>query len=80
MSDIEIELHDEGFQELLKSEEIGDYISELANNVANRAEGNYEADVQTGKYRKIARVKTADQETYYRNMKNNYLLKALGTK
>lgn len=77
MSNVKVELNDQGVKELLKSSEIVDYMNQLAGEIIGRCSGAYETDNYNGKSRANVSIKTADSATYHRNIKNNELLKAL---
>lgn len=77
MNNIEIVLNKSGFMELLKSQEIQDELLSRANEIANRCDGIYDTNVYVGKTRANASIITHDWKTYYRNLKDNELLKAL---
>lgn len=77
MSEVQIELSDEGIQELLKSEEVQNFLSEQADTIIGRCEGNYEKDARVGKTRANVSIKTTDEHTWRKNLKDNELLRAL---
>lgn len=77
MSNIEIRLNTSGVGELLHSDAVAGYCSEIANGITSKCSGNYSIDQQSGKYRSVTRVKTNDKDTYFRNLQNNELLKAM---
>lgn len=75
--DVKIKLNSKGIQELLKSKEITDAVSEVAKTVKNNAGNGYGSNVQAGKRRAVGRVYTATRRAKSDNYKNNTLLKAL---
>lgn len=77
MSDFEIKLNSAGIQELLKSAEVQQQTESYAHAMVAKMNGNYTVDTQTGKYRAVTRVKTADKDTYFRNLHNNEMLKSM---
>lgn len=77
MSKIKIELNSAGIQELMKSKEIIGYMDELANGVVARCGGAYETNSYVGKTRANVSIITRDRKTYFKNLKDNELLKAL---
>lgn len=83
MGRVKVKMNSAGARELLNSSEIQSYLLTRAENVKEGAEafgGNYIADVQPGRNRAHAMVKTprGDFRTMYKQAKNNALLKALG--
>lgn len=77
MSDIQIELNSTGIQELLKSEGVQNFLNEQADAIIGRCDGNYEKDTRIGKNRANVSIKTTDEHTWRKNLKDNELLKAL---
>lgn len=77
MSKVEIKLDTAGIRALLQSDAVASHVEEIADGIVGRCSGLYTVDQQKGKYRSITRVKTADNETFYRNLHNNELLKAV---
>lgn len=78
MSKVEIELNYQGVNELRKSPELEACLTEIANNIRSRCSGDYEVSAPfKGRLHSNVEVVTADKDTYYRNLKNNELLKAL---
>lgn len=78
MSKVEIELNYQGINELRKCEELESYMTEIAEGIRSRCSGNYEVSAPfKGKYHSNVEVSTADKETFFRNLHNNELLKAL---
>lgn len=78
MAKFKFELNRQGVRELLQSSEMRSICSQAADQVARNAGSGYEVSVVTGRNRVNARVSPANAEAYYRNLKNNTLLKALG--
>lgn len=80
MSKVEIKLNTEGIRQLRHSEELEDFMTECANDIKSKCKGSYEVSKPyKGKYHSNVEVKTASQGTYYQNLKNNELLKAVGS-
>ena len=77
MNNVQIELDSAGIQELLKSEEVQQCLTEQAEAIIGRCEGNYETDVHVGKKRANVAIKTTDEHTYWKNLADNELLRAL---
>lgn len=78
MSDVKIVLNDEGIRQLRHCKELEDFMTECAQNIRSRCSGNYEVTQPfKGRYHSNVEVKTADNATYYRNLKTNELLKAV---
>lgn len=59
------------------SEEVVGIIEEYANDVAQRAKGDYRVETTNGKKRAHTYIKCDSVATYYDNRKNNTLLKAM---
>lgn len=76
---IKIEFHDEGFIELLKSQEIEGELLDQAQAVADRAGDGFEAELGTGgKTRSRAFARAATPEAIAENARDATLLRALG--
>lgn len=60
---------------MLKSEEIGEFLTELTSDMANRCGNGYGYDLKTMGTRKISSVYTESNEAYKDNSDNNTLLK-----
>lgn len=79
---IKIELNSEGVREMLRSPEMKDICTELAQGIAQRAngtgaDGGYAVSGHTGATRVNASVYCATKEALRDNLKNNTLLKAV---
>lgn len=72
-------LNSEGVRQLLKSEEMKNALSEYAKMVQNRVGEGYSVSKYTGKTRANASVHAETNEAKRDNLKNNTLLKALGS-
>lgn len=84
---VALQLHSSGLREVMKSAPIQAECKKHAEDVKNRAQGGpYEIVTRQGRARAYARVQTKataknnHPDAYYREMKKNYLLKALGGK
>lgn len=77
MSRITVNLDSAGVRQLLKSDEVQEYLHEVANGIKGRCSGDYKVDSRTGKYRTITRIKTNNEKTFRKNLKENELLKSL---
>lgn len=78
MSKIVVKLNTKGINQLRKSEELEAFMTELADGIVSRCSGNYEVSAPfKGVRHSNVEVSTADSKTYYRNLHNNELLKAL---
>ena len=77
MSNLKIKLNSAGVQNLLKSSEMQNVLSEHATAIRQRAGDGYEQDVYVGKTRANAMVKATSFKAKRDNMKNNTLLKAV---
>lgn len=78
MAKVEIELNHKGVGELLKSEEMKNYLAECASDILARCGDGYETDTYSAGTRVIASVSTASTKAMKDNSQNNTLLKALG--
>lgn len=75
-----LEINSDGARAILNSPEVQAALLQKAEAIAKRAKGfggNYVADVQPGKNRAHALVKTADGKAAYSNAKHNSLLKSV---
>lgn len=78
MSNVEIVLDTEGIRQLRHAPEIEEALTEVAQGIKAKCSGNYEVSAPfQGKYHSNVEVVTADNATYYRNLHNNELLKAM---
>lgn len=77
MSNLKIKLNSAGVQNLLKSSEMQNVLSEHATAIRQRAGDGYEQDIYVGKTRANAMVKATSFKAKRDNMKNNTLLKAV---
>lgn len=78
MSDFKFELNSDGVRELLKSQGIQEELKKHGQEVANRADGIWETKIGVGSVRANVKVVTNDKDTFYKNLKTNTLIKALG--
>lgn len=83
MAKVEIELNKAGLEELMKSDEILDNLTEIAQQVCDIANSECEgfeiSQYQHGKTRANVSVGASTQKAFYHNMKHNTLLKASGS-
>lgn len=75
---VRVELVSSGVRELLRSKELADVCMDAAKGVAGRAGDGYAANLVIGPNRAVARVVADTREAYYKNLKDNTLLKAMG--
>lgn len=78
MSDFKFELNSNGVRELLKCPGIQEELKKRGQEVANRADGAWETKSGVGSVRANVKVVTNDKDTFYKNLKTNTLIKALG--
>lgn len=78
MSDFKFELNSNGVRELLKCPGIQEELKKRGQEVASRADGVWETKSGVGRVRANVKVVTNDKDTFYRNLKTNTLIKALG--
>ena len=77
MSNYQFELNRDGVRQIMQSAEMKAVLDETAQHIASSAEGEYKVDTITGRTRANAEVSCASAQTYYDNLKNNTLLKAM---
>lgn len=77
MSNYQFELNRDGVKQIMQSAEMEAVLDKTAQHIASSAEGAYKVDTMTGRTRANAEVLCADAKTYYNNLKNNTLLKAM---
>lgn len=81
MGKVKIKMNIAGITEIRNSKEVQDDLLERAERIKEKAEtfgsGKYIADVQPGKKRAHAMVKTTDYRSMASNAKHNSLLKSL---
>ena len=73
------ELNSDGVIELLQSREMQQIISSAADKVKSKAGDGYESSVKVGKKRAYANIAAVSYKARNNNLKNNTLLKALGS-
>lgn len=78
MNDVKIELDSAGIMQLLSSDEVQSFVTNIANDCVSSCSGKYEVQSTVKSGRAVANIKTADKETYYKNLKTNELIKATG--
>lgn len=79
MAKVRVELNSEGVRELLRSTEMAGVCRDLAGGIAARAGDGYGVSVYTGRNRVNASVYATTKEAERDNLKNNTLLKAVGS-
>lgn len=79
MAKFRVELNSEGVRELLRSPEMAGTCRELAGGIAARAGDGYGVSVYTGRNRVNASVYATTEKAAADNLKNNTLLKAVGS-
>lgn len=77
MSNVKIELNQDGIRELLQSEEVMSLLESQADGIVGTASGSYDTNAFIGKTRATVTISTTDAATYHRNLKDNELLKML---
>lgn len=79
MSKVRVELNLRGVKELMNSNEIVAVLQEEADKIVKRCPGGkYETSQWHGKTRANVSIATYDRKTYFKNLRDNELLKALG--
>lgn len=79
MSNYQFELNRDGVRQIMQSAEMKAVLEETAQHIAQNAEGDYKVDTITGRRRANTEVSCASAKTYYSNLKNNTLLKAMAS-
>lgn len=77
MSKIIFKLNRHGVSELLKGEKMQEILREEAKKVKDRAGDGFTADVRVSKTRAHAMVKADTHKAYYKNLRDNTLVKSL---
>ena len=72
-----VTLNSAGIKEVLKSQEVKSALNDVANKTLNAAGEGFKAKPYTGKNRAGVIVAPETAEAYYKNLRNNTLLKAL---
>ena len=79
MSDVSFKLNLSGLNELMKSEEMQSALLEAGQAVASNAGPDYAAEVHTASWIAISNVYPDSREAAQENLRDNTLLKALGS-
>ena len=66
-----------GVRELLKGEDMKKVLSEKADEIIGRCGDGFESDPHIGRNRANVLIKTNSIKSYYKNLKENTILKAL---
>ena len=75
---VKIVLNWKGIRQMLKSQEVQDYTTELAEGIKNRAGGEgYEVITKETKTRCYSEIDVTTWDAYHHEQKNNTLLKSL---
>ena len=77
MSKVRIELNREGVRQLLRSEDLGEKLERLAEEISGRCGEGYEHDRKLMPTRVIASVYTGTPEAKKDNLQNNTILRSL---
>ena len=75
---VKVKLDRAGVRELLRSNEVKDYLQSIAREKASGLGGGYETDSDIGQNRANAMIRAVTHEAKRDNLKNNTLLKAVG--
>lgn len=79
MSKVKVKLNrKEVSNQLLKGGWIDSVMKDIADGIAQKCGGVYEVETYSGKRRDNVAIITSDKNTYYKNLKDNELLKAMG--
>lgn len=77
MSSLKFDLNESGVRELMQSNEMINVLDEYAQGVIRKCSGNYETSSYVGKTRANVSVVTSDEKTFFKNLNDNEVLKAL---
>ncbi len=78
MDKVRIELNEEGIRELLKSDEVLEFLQKKADTIIKKCpKGKYDTKRFIGKKKDNMLITTHDEKTFFRNLNNNEILKAL---
>lgn len=77
MSKFKFELNREGVRELLKGQEMKNIVESYATDIKNRAGDGFGQDSYVGKNRVNAMVYPDSPKAFFKNLKQNILLKAM---
>lgn len=80
MGKTKVKLNREGVRSILRSEDVMAVCRGHAISVKNRAGDGFVTDDYVGKNRVNVMVRSGDAESYFKNLRENTLLKALGKK
>lgn len=78
MSNVKVKLNKAGVRALLKSAGVSGVCKDIAEGVKGRAGGGFEVGRRDYPERTGYAVYPADAEAYFKNLRNNTLLKAVG--
>lgn len=70
-----IVLNSAGIQALLKSLEIQNELSRVADSRISKATGNYKKSIEVQSTRAAVKIRPKDHKTYKKNLKNNEMVK-----
>ena len=77
MAKLTIKLNSDGVRELLRSDEVKDFLSQKAGEISGRCGTGYATDTKLMSTRVIASVYTEDPKAMKDNLDNNTLLRAI---
>lgn len=77
MSNAKFKINRSGVKELMRSEPMKAICEEYGNQIAARAKGDYKVEASIGSTRARATVSADSVDTYYDNLENNILIKAV---
>ena len=78
MAKCKVVLNRAGVRELLRSKDMMDICSEYASAAVSRCGDGFEMSTHVGKNRVNAEIKATTPKAYFKNLKNNVILKSLG--
>lgn len=77
MAKVTVKMNPSGARELMNSPEVQDLLLDAANRIRDAAGRGYEADVQAGRNRAHAMVKSTDYRSMFVQARDNRLLKSI---
>lgn len=75
--DFKIELIESNISGLMRSSEMVSFLRDRAEEIRGRCSGTYETSEYIGENRANVSICTTDRKTYFKNLKDNELAKAL---
>jgi hypothetical protein len=77
MSNATITIDSDGIRQLLKSDAVVSVLEQEAQRIIKSCSGSYETNTYIGTNRANVGITTSDRKTFFKNLQDNELLKAL---